>query len=77
MPKMNWEKRNREDYVRSFGPDLNTVKLRSTHGGIDRVTRKLKQHEDCAACGDTVLATTKAKYWIRSKKYTHLDCGMP
>lgn len=75
--RMNWEKANRNDYIRSFGPDVNTTRLTSKLGGLDRITRKLKQHEDCATCGDTVLATTNARFWVNSKKYTHIECGKP
>jgi hypothetical protein len=71
---MNWEKVRQAEYVRSFNPDLNTVRLTSTVGVMDRVTRKLKEHVDCAACGDTVLATTNAKFWFKSKRYTHMEC---
>lgn len=75
--RMNWEKARRVEYVRSFDPDLSTIRLYSKHKGMERVVRKLKEHVDCAVCGDTVLATTNAKFWIHSNKYTHMDCGMP
>lgn len=75
--RMNWEKARREEYVRSFNPDLNTVRLTSKLGGMQRTTRKLKQHTDCGSCGDTVLGGTLAKFWFGSKKYTHMECGMP
>lgn len=74
---MNWEKVRQQEYVRSFNPDLNTARLTSRMGGLDRVTRKLKQHENCATCGDTILGTTHAKFWIYKKKYTHMDCDRP
>ncbi len=75
--RMNWELARQREYVRSFNPDLNTARLTSKLGGMDRVTRKLKQHVDCATCGDTVLATTNAKFWVYKNKYTHMNCDMP
>lgn len=77
MSRMNWEKARKDQYVRSFNPDLNTVRLTSTVGVIDKVLRKVTKVTNCAVCRSDEPPGYNMVFWTRKNKYTHQECGMP